>query len=396
MKKLIVLVMIMTLGLCGCSNSSDDKEKYNISFLVAANQNQIIHSFELSNEDLIQTGKNGGTISIVNCDSNPSLYGEIDIKTPNDNLGERRIERQAKEYALKIEENLENVLADDKEIDLLNSIEMCANALSENKGKKILHIYSSGLSTCASLNMSKLNNLQTINIDDTIAKLKSANLLPDLSSVTVKWFSLGSVGDNQKLSKKDIDILEKFWTTFLKESGAKDVIFNKKPSTSNKCYKNVPEVSLINGGIDEYIICENNNDIDLSGEQIYQFMFEKNVDILINKDKTVQELTNLAKYLNENQDLKISIFGCTAKYSTLDFCYKLSQQRCQTVCDILYELNVPQKNIVTVKGIAYLSPFHQDETKGGKVEFDEEIAKNNRCCLIVNSDSEIAKILSNL
>lgn len=388
-----ILSLFLIFSIIGCS-SSQEKSNYYVSVVVAANSNQKIHDFSIAGSYIEKACVNGGSISTVNVDSNSSYGAKFEITKP---ISKDSIVNQNKQQ---IFTSLEQMVADDPEIDLLDGISLGAK---EAKGKKsdsnILLIFASGLSSSGYINMAEISNLQSIDISKTIQSLKDESALPDLSSIDkVVWFSLGEVGENQILNAEDKTILKLLWTDLLSEAGVSNIEFCEKNSTLSGCYEEAPYVSQIHSdGFNSVLVSVTDEDIiDLKKNHVYKykFLFVKNSSELLDEERTSKELSSLANYLNNHKEINISLYGCTAKADTLEVCKKRSLDRCKVIKEILTNQGVSEEQIDAVRGIGFLGPYHVDEWESGV--FNEELAQENRCCLIVNSQSEIAKTLNEL
>ncbi|WP_279155343.1 OmpA family protein [Thomasclavelia cocleata] len=393
MKKIITFFTVVTMlfVLTGCdSDTEKNVTKENVSIVVGANQNTYQHNFNYIKNDLIKVFKNGGEINIISCQGSPTLEKNISTKMLDDGIDSEKAEYEINKHTSRTIDILDKIVANNEQIDVINSIQMAANAIEENEGNKKIFMFISGISTAGELDMSN-KVIDDIDIENTIAALENVDCLPNLKDIDVVCYSMGCVGDEQYLSSKGKKTIENLYKQLIKKCGAKSVKISKK-LPSMKLYENVPKVNIVESKKMDNLVQINHNLIDLEGENIYKLnnvIFEAEKTILSNETVANEEINVLCEYLKKKKNINITLLGTTAKDGDIKDRIKLSTDRAQVVAEMMYGMGI-EKSRISIIGLGFENDFHIDEyDENGN--FIDAIAQNNRGCYFSNSDSSYIK-----
>lgn len=104
-------------------------------------------------------------------------------------------------------------------VDLIAALDAAASTLSDSNSRHIF-IFSNGLQTAGTPNMSKVFPESTQDVDQILDKLEEAQALPNLDGITVSWDGLGQQTDGrQALEQQSLNILRYFWQQLIARSG---------------------------------------------------------------------------------------------------------------------------------------------------------------------------------
>lgn len=104
-------------------------------------------------------------------------------------------------------------------VDLIAALGTAASTLSEAESRRIF-VFSNGLQTAGTPNMSKVFPTSTDDVDRILDKLEEAQALPNLDGITVSWDGLGQQTDGrQALEQQSLNILRYFWQQLISRSG---------------------------------------------------------------------------------------------------------------------------------------------------------------------------------
>ncbi len=126
--------------------------------------------------------------------------------------------------------------------------------------------------------------------------------------------------------------------------------------------------------------------------------FVANQAVFLNKEDTVQKLTEVAQVMNENSDHKFLIVGTTAAWGDLDSSESLAAARANAVSDLLINsLQVSADQLITV-GLNYEEDgewFTRAADIAADGSFVEtEGAKNRRVIILDSNDETAQKIIA--
>lgn len=384
LKSLTISLLMVSLILCGCSSKKKVVD-YNLSLVAGNNSCSLVHDYRLAQEYLKKLFSQGGHLSIVKCDGNPSIIKSENIDPIKSYTTSTQKKAYLKENTSEIVDILNNVKPKSPEIDLIDTLN-CASKSFKNKSNNNIVCFMSGLSTKGLLNMTTLESLSNLDINKTVSNLKEVHGLPNLKKINnIYLYSVGQVASYQKLSTTSIHKEKEFLTKLLIESGMnKDKIhFIDSNPISNKAYKG-PKVSKVGQDVDYNavsMVSNSYNDIKtkycMTGLE-----FEKNSSKLLNPEKLNSVVSFLSSYNGS-----VDIFGTTAydKTTSDERLQKLGYERAFAVKNSLLERGVDQSKINRVASLSYKSLYHKEEwnEKG----FNEGIAKLNRTVVIKDTQS---------
>lgn len=344
------------------------------------------NSFLANNFKII---KMGGII----VDGNPTYF---DNPSTNQTIENERWETVQQDVC-RFVETVFNTVADDEEVDTLEAFNVAQNAfdgLEKNIEKRIL-ICGSGLSTSGALNfmnscynelLTKTEDLTDEEIQFVVDGLKKEKEIPDLTGVMIHWYGLGVVGgEQQELSKVNIDNLKTIWNAILLDSGAKSVTFiSVTQNKDTREFSNLPKVSLVNLRSDNSTTAE---DFFVFKTQTLGFK-PWTAEFLDGTEEVRNEL--LRPLVSVCQRNHILLVGTTSTGGKNGSGLKLSNDRADAVKNELVMLGVPPENIETIGlGINH-HKYNKDEYINGVYYGESEAAKENRSVYIMLSDCDEA------
>jgi outer membrane protein OmpA-like peptidoglycan-associated protein len=105
------------------------------------------------------------------------------------------------------------------DVDLIAALGVAASSLSVASEKHI-YVFSNGLQTAGTPNMSEIFPESLDEVDDIIDKLEQSQALPDLDGVKVSWNGLGQqTFGQQRLEQQSVNVLKYFWQQIILRSG---------------------------------------------------------------------------------------------------------------------------------------------------------------------------------
>lgn len=265
------------------------------------------------------------------------------------------------------------------ESDLLGGLNLASHELkSAITEKKVLIIQDSGLSTCALLNFTKENLINT-SPEKIVSQLVELHEIPDFNGVDIIWSGLGQVaGDQTRLTGQFRDKLFRIRDAIMNETGAKSITYDETQFVGEPP-ENVPPCTKIPMPEDEL-------DID-KPLKLNKVRFQPDSDKLIDREEAIETLKPVAEII-KSSGKSVTILGTTATYGELDSCIDLSQRRATVVKKLLVSLGV--KSEIRCLGIGYLESSLKVPDVDSKGNLIESAAKQNRAVYVYYSDSSIA------
>ena len=166
----------------------------------------------------------------------------------------------AQNYLIDFVEKFSTQPAMTDEVDTLEALHIAQNAISQmdQKSKKRILIYDSGLCTTGALNFLSNKELKSCisgdhiitneEIQMVIDKLSNSLEIPKLKDVSIFWYGLGLVGGEQlELNKKSRNNLKNIWKKIIEQSGAtvKFIDVNMLPEDFLNERETLPLVSVV-------------------------------------------------------------------------------------------------------------------------------------------------------
>ena len=211
MKKTITFIIICALIfsyvniLAGCSekkNLETSEEKNAVCFVIAntAKSKGLNFNSPLVQDTVYSTIRNYGFIAVVNADGNPEIVhaASYDIDEKYKSASKEKLDMDARTNATNIILSMQNVVADDPEIDYLESLRLSVRSLSSLQGydSKSIILIGTGLSTIGVMNFR--NNIISADPEAVVNLLKEKSEIPDFTNITVYAQQLCDVASPQK------------------------------------------------------------------------------------------------------------------------------------------------------------------------------------------------------
>lgn len=287
--------------------------------------------------------------------------------------------------------SMQSIMADDPEVDYLESLRLAVRTLSSLEGydSKTIVLMGTGLSTTGVMNFS--NNLISAEPEMVINLLNEKSEIPDFTGITVYSQQLGDVAaPQQELTSAQRIKLEKIYGGIV-ETGGGNFVYNEiiaNPVDDTKQYPSVTPVQLPSDApisFEEVVFEEENifeEPVFLTEEKI-GFVADK--DVFLNPSESSETLRPVAEYLASHPSISIVLAGTTAGDSDSDFTMTLSKQRAEAVKDALIQLGVSADRIITLGLGSEKDPWHVYNAG-----YDGAAAAGNRKVVLLDASSERA------
>ena len=274
------------------------------------------------------------------------------------------------------------------------AITLAARALhSCEDGNSTMLIFDSGISTKGEINFVN-TMLEGIDTDKVMDKLMKEDALYNMDDIKIVWIGLGNVCEPQMaLSEKNRKTLQNVWDAILSDSGA-EIIFKEDIPLRTEINNDLPEVSVVD--LLERVSVMEAYDAEstyLLDSEILNFK-PNSYELITDASVIEQKLSPIIDYMIQNQNYKILLCGTTASAGTKDELRLLSEQRCNTIKEIIVSKGVNEDQIM-IKGLGYNNMFCAVDVDE-KGNFIESVAKTNRQVIILPLDSEQADFICNI
>ena len=403
MKKTISMILILACvialvsTLVGCSGNGvkAPAEKAAVCYVIAntANSKGLNFNSPLVQDTVYSTVRNYGFISVVNADGKPEIVhaASYDLEDKYKSASEEKLDMDARSKATNIILSMQSIMADDPEVDYLESLRLAVRTLSSLEGydSKTIVLMGTGLSTTGVMNFS--NNLISAEPEMVINLLNEKSEIPDFKGITVYSQQLGDVAaPQQELTSAQRIKLEKIYGGIV-ETGGGNFVYNEiiaNPVDDTKQYPTVTPVKLPSDApisFEEVAFEEENifeEPVFLTEEKI-GFVADK--DVFLNPSEASETLRPVAEYLASHPSISIVLAGTTAGDSDSDFTMTLSKQRAEAVKDALIQLGVSADRIITIGLGSEKDPWHVYNAG-----YDGAAAAGNRKVVLLDASSERA------
>lgn len=414
------LVIILT-SFTGCS--PDEIKNYignettasaatasHVCLIVSPTANQAKPDATLAEAELYDSSFSYGYKCVVCDDGNPFLAFADDMTRidRNINLSERNQKLDAQAYTAAFIEQAEAVQAVAAEKDVVKSLHLAADSLASYNGEKTIVLIDNGISTSG---VAAFSSFQGFDVEKAIAALDESDY-PDLTNITVVWYSLGStVSPQEELSFEDLANLQSFWQKYLENADASYIQFPKNVAVNTTTdHSALPWVSTVDvtptvskiPGFDDIAeeaetLSEEKRD-DLYDEVLDVGLkfdedaahFKPNSYELLDRAAAVELMRPFAMYLKANADQQVLLIGTTATDGSNQSCIEFSKGRAETLKELLVsDMGVDASQLVIV-GLGYEHAFHIDDLNEDGT-LNETVAPKNRSVIFVAADSEIGR-----
>lgn len=388
-----VIALVSTLAGCTVDVAKAPAEKAAVCYIIAntANSKGLNFNSPLVQDTVYSTVRNYGFIAVVNADGKPEIVhaASYDLDGKYKSASKEKLDMDARSKATNIVLSMQSIVADDPEIDYLESLRLAVRTLSSLDGydSKSIVLIGTGLSTAGVMNFS--NNLISAEPETVVNLLNEKSEIPDFTGITVYSQQLGDVAaPQQELTSAQRIKLEKIYGGIVETGGGtfiyNDIIAN--PVDETKQYPSVTPVNLLSDtpiSFEEVIFEEDNifeDPVFLTEEKI-GFVADKAV--FLNPDEANETLQPVAEYLVKHPSVSIVLAGTTAGDKDSDFTLSLSRQRAETVKNALVELGVSADRIIAIGLGSEKDPWHVYNAG-----YDGSAASGNRKVVLLDASSE--------
>ena len=390
-----VITLVSTLAGCSGNGVKAPAEKAAVCYVIAntANSKGLNFNSPLVQDTVYSTVRNYGFISVVNADGKPEIVhaASYDLEDKYKSASKEKLDIDARSKATNIILSMQSIMANDPEVDYLESLRLAVRTLSSLEGydSKTIVLMGTGLSTTGVMNFS--NNLISAEPEMVINLLNEKSEIPDFKGITVYSQQLGDVAaPQQELTSAQRIKLEKIYGGIV-ETGGGIFVYNEiiaNPVDDTKQYPSVTPVKLPSDApisFEEVVFEEENifeEPVFLTEEKI-GFVADK--DIFLNPTEASETLRPVAEYLASHPSISIVLAGTTAGDSDSDFTMTLSKQRAEAVKDALIDLGVSADRIITLGLGSEKDPWHVYNAG-----YDGAAAVGNRKVVLLDASSERA------
>lgn len=390
-----VITLVSTLAGCSGNGVKAPAEKAAVCYVIAntANSKGLNFNSPLVQDTVYSTVRNYGFIAVVNADGKPEIVhaASYDLEDKYKSASKEKLDMDARSKATNIILSMQSIMADDPEVDYLESLRLAVRTLSSLEGydSKTIVLMGTGLSTTGVMNFS--NNLISAEPEMVINLLNEKSEIPDFTGITVYSQQLGDVAaPQQELTSAQRIKLEKIYGGIV-ETGGGNFVYNEiiaNPVDDTKQYPSVTPVKLPS---DTPISFEK---VAFEKENIFEepvFLTEEKIgfvadkDVFLNPSESSETLRPVAEYLASHPSISIVLAGTTAGDSDSDFTMTLSKQRAEAVKDALIQLGVSADRIITLGLGSEKDPWHVYNAG-----YDGAAAAGNRKVVLLDASSERA------
>lgn len=390
-----VITLVSTLAGCSGNDVKAPAEKAAVCYVIAntANSKGLNFNSPLVQDTVYSTVRNYGFIAVVNADGKPEIVhaASYDLEDKYKSASKEKLDMDARSKATNIILSMQSIMADDPEVDYLESLRLAVRTLSSLEGydSKTIVLMGTGLSTTGVMNFS--NNLISAEPEMVINLLNEKSEIHDFTGITVYSQQLGDVAaPQQELTSAQRIKLEKIYGGIV-ETGGGNFVYNEiiaNPVDDTKQYPSVTPVQLPSDApisFEEVVFEEENifeEPVFLTEEKI-GFVADK--DVFLNPSESSETLRPVAEYLASHPSISIVLAGTTAGDSDSDFTMTLSKQRAEAVKDALIQLGVSADRIITLGLGSEKDPWHVYNAG-----YDGAAAAGNRKVVLLDASSERA------
>lgn len=404
MKKIIALFLAFILvgaTFTGCSGKVSNEETCNTVYIVGRHANAQPPAINNSTiESSVQSAIDNNTLlSVIELDGNPSVEKDnrftFNLKK---NVSSTIKKKYVSKMTNKVIECFDNLTPKVAEVDILKAIEIAANELNSSDANtdyaKHIVVYSTGVQTTGLIDMTKFNILSSKEtVDEVIEQLSAKQALPNLEGITIDWYNLNQVSDEQKELTAEMEANNEYlWGTLIAKAGGK-VDFKSDNATADDRTNYDVGVSVVPVIEDSLNVQEYNKDssVVFTTDEI---AFKSDSVEFVDEKQASQAVTKIINYMLYNKDYNLLLAASTATVPPQNKCESFSKKRAEAVKSLIISRSDNQidSSRITTIGMGYENPYHvSDTSKNGSLI--EEKAKQNRAVYAMNKDSIEAKQL---
>lgn len=245
----------------------------------------------------------------------------------------------------------------------------------------ILH---SGIATIGAMDLKK-TMLEEVDAAQLAADLKQAGQMPDLSGIHVTWAGLGDTSSPQQpLSEKNRKVLQDIWQKVLTEAGA-EVLFRTDIASGDLAAQDLPAVTPVELLAPVSVAAKYEPEKPLVlADDVLSFKPGK-AELLTAKNDIEEILWPVMEYMIGHPEHRLVLAGTTASAGTREELRKLSEQRCETVRNIMVEYGVREDQLL-IRGLGFDNAFTSPDTDAaGKLI--EAAASANRSVILMPEEA---------
>lgn len=393
-------LLLVSLAGCGSKSEAAPAKPAAVCYGIAntANSKGLNFGSPLVQDTAYDTVAGFGFVSAVNIDGQPEivLAQSYDIPESFKQASQQKLKTDARANTTALLAGLQNVIADDAEVDYLEGLRLAARSLSSLEGydSKTIIMLGTGLSSVGTLDFR--NNLLSAEPEALVSLLEERQEIPDLRGFTVVWQQLGDVAAPQKaLTQRQRIRLQEIWGAIV-ERGGGTFVYNDIMAAPAVQTVEYPAVSVVELPSDAPIffapeVLETEEHvleapILLTEEQV-TFIGDKAV--YLHPEEAEETIRPVAELLAKHPEVNVLLVGTTAGDSTDAYTLQLSEDRAKTVRDTLIELGVSAERITAI-GMGSDDPWHISG-----VGTEGPLASANRKVVMLDAASEAAREILN-
>ena len=418
MKKVISIICLVAMLVCGCGNGNDkdkDTEKllsqpYNISLVAEIANNNPVFDANIDEISDLATAS-GSTYSCILADSTPNIILEGTIKDfSGENYTEDMMKRVRTGITADIIGKIEAAKPDSPEVDLATATSMAVRKLRSDavaNRNNLLVYYGSGISTTGLIDMIKVPICEM----DVEASVKTIadSMDVDMTGIEVIWYCCGEVagGEQKALSDNEKKTLKKFYEKLFVKLGAESTsvsFMDDIPQSGNYDFDQKVSVMKTEGnesGLNGKVI--DGNDAGAKDENLEKAFSEGNIlafdeksiafkeesTELEDKDNAKESMAYVISYMQEHPDFQLLICGTTTSAGEESSCIEFSENRAEAIRILLVdEAGISSERVHTL-GCGWSSCLYVND-RGADGELNE-CAEQNRSVKLVDYNSQTAQ-----
>lgn len=416
MKKVISIICLVAMLVCGCENGNDkdkDTEKllrqpYNISLVAEiANNNPVFDANidELSN----LAAAAGSTYSCILADSTPNMIIEGTIPDFSDkNYTKDMMERARTGVAADIIGKIEAAKPDSPDVDLAAATSMAVRKLHSDEVKNrnnLLVYYGSGISSTGLIDMIKVPVCE-MDVESSV-KTIADSMDVDMTGIQVIWYCCGDIaGSEQKaLSDNEKKTLKIFYQKLFEKLGAESISFmNDLPQSGSYDFDQRVSVMKTEGnesglkgkvidgndaGVKDETLAKAFSEGDILAFDEKSIAFKEESTELEDKNSSKESLAYVISYMQEHPDFQLLICGTTTSAGEESSCIEFSENRAEAIRTLLVdEAGISSERVHTL-GCGWSSCLYVND-RGADGELNES-AEQNRSVKLVDYNSQTAQ-----
>lgn len=392
------MTALTILSGCGNDTSNESMNPTNIAVVNATNSNSVCLNIEELQSAIANTCRTDGYFSYIIADGDSFIAYHDSIQIERKGASQNNISRRVNSKSIEIAEQIGVEKPKTEEVDLFKALTLAAKDM-RGKSNPTIFVYSNGLSTTGSLDMTTLTAIGNLDVTTTVEDLKKRNAIPDFTGCNIQFYLTGTAGEQASLSNNEESLIIDLWQKII-ESGGGIFNYDYYLPDSKLVLTDAPYVTPVSVEGSSSSVREIPID-DMPAELPDEFVVtigEEAIDFIPNtaevKDevKAKEKIAPLAKLIQDNQ-IDILLVGSTATVGDALSSVKLSEERCHTIARLLNEAGATTS--IEIKGFGYdnSNPYFDNDIVEGQL--DETIAKTNRKVVIIPLDSEQAKKILN-